>query len=258
MQTKLNVGLADLQASFAQGLLQFDDALIVSSLRTNKADVADRFAIYRGNMLAIWNKTLTNAYPVISQLVGEEFFEDLARAYGRAHPSQLGDLNAFGAQFSTFLKSVPTLQEYPYMSSVAELEWQVHQAYYAAASREQLSLAAFLHQQGEQVQQAKLTFATHVSLFKSECAAVPIWLAHQASEFQGLPEELNLASYAAVVRPQWRVEVLPLDQAAFQALSILNQGANLEQALEQALQIDEQFDVGQQLQLWFSAGLFSV
>lgn len=257
MQTKAGKTLSELQSTFAQDLLQFDDG-ILPFLRVDKADAADRFATYRGNMLAIWAKALTNAYPVISQLVGAEFFEDLARAYGRTHPSKQGDLNVFGENFSQFLATVPALQEYHYMPAVAELEWQIHRAYYAAAVSESLSLPAFLANCGDAAQQARLQFAPHASLFKSECAAVEIWQAHQLVEFEGMPENLHQASHAAIVRPQWRVEVLPLEDAAFGALQALHQGKNLEEALDCALQIDPQFDVAGQLPRWFAAGLFCV
>lgn len=257
MQTKSTLSLSELQASFARGLLMFEDDAIVPFLRVEKADDADRFAIYRGNMVAIWTKALSNAYPVIMQLVGDEFFEELARAYGRAYPSTQGDLNFFGAGFSEFLAGVPALQDYQYMPAVAELEWQMHCAYYSVSAAEPLSLPTFLSKFGDGVQHARLKFASHASLFKSDCAAVPIWQAHQTVEFEGLPENLQKASYAMVVRPQWRVELLSLDEAAFNALQSLQRGDTLEQALDCAMQIDPQFDVGRQLQLWFSAGLFS-
>lgn len=253
----MSTKLAELQSNFARALLEFDDGLIAASLRCKHGSAEERIAIYRGNLLAIWNKSLANAYPVIQRLVGEDFFEDLARSYGRRYPSQVGDLNAFGEHFSDFLMGVAPLAEYRYMPAVAQLEWLVHQSYYAQVPNEPLTLTGFLQTAGEHAQDACLSFVPCSVLFKSDKAAVKVWQAHQTEEFSGLPSDLEQPSYAVVVRPHWRVEVMPLDQAGFTALECLQNGVTLGAALDQALQIDAQFDVGAHLQKWFAAGIFS-
>src|SRR4249920_487482 len=82
------------QAKFAEALtdpLRAQD--IAAEIAGRDSRTLDRLALYRGNVHAAWEKALANAYPVVRALVGEEFFGGLARAYGRAHPSNSGDLN---------------------------------------------------------------------------------------------------------------------------------------------------------------------
>ncbi|MBY0556645.1 MAG: DUF692 family protein, partial [Burkholderiaceae bacterium] len=93
-----------------------------------------RLALYRGNLTVNWSKTLASAYPVVRQLVGDEFFDGLARAYGRAWPSGDPDLNLFGDHFEAFLRSFVHVAELPYLADMAALEWALHRAHYAPSA----------------------------------------------------------------------------------------------------------------------------
>jgi len=54
----------------------------------------DRLDIYFNNNLLILTDFLATVYPVIVQLVGEEFFKTLCRYYIPAHPQPSGDCTA--------------------------------------------------------------------------------------------------------------------------------------------------------------------
>jgi uncharacterized protein len=221
------------------------------------ADLAEqRFALYRGNLTASWGKTLASAYPVLVALVGEEFFDGLARAYGKAYPSQSGDLNRFGEQFAKFLADFRHVADYPYFPDVARLEWAVHRAHYAddAPPFDATQLNGLTP---EQLDHARLHFHPACVLMTSRWAAVDIWHAHQPDAAIELPSELERASHAIVVRPQWKAQVLSLDAAAFAALSALHDGHTLGAALDAALEIDPEFDFGGCLQQWLHYRLFS-
>lgn len=249
--------LDEIQRAFAAGVLGIDaEAQIVAALQSEPALAADRLSIYRGNVRAIWRGALSGAYPVLLRLLGEDFFDFLARDYGRLFPSQSGDLNRFGAHFSEFLRATPALDDYPYCPDVAELEWRVHCAYYARDATP-LSLARLLQEQGALAQECRLQLHPSASLFNSSFAAVEIWHAHQAEEIAVLVVPLTQASRAVIVRPEWQVQVISLDQAAYAALRTLECGENLGAALEAALACDEQFDVSTELASWFRSGLFS-
>ena len=76
-------------------------------------------AVYRANSNAAAAKALAGAYPVVSQVVGAEFFEALARAYRRAHPSTSCDLNEYGAEFAPFLAGFPHVSHLAYLPDLA-------------------------------------------------------------------------------------------------------------------------------------------
>lgn len=249
--------LREIQHAFASGILSVEtQAPILSALTAGRAEPADRLSIYRGNLRAIWRSALAGAYPVLLQLLGDDFFDFLARDYGRLYPSQSGDLNRFGAQFPAFLRATTVLDDYPYCPDVAELEWRVHGAYYARDCAP-LSLARLLQEQGASAQECRLQLHPSASLFNSSFAAVDIWHVHQHQEIAALGVSLTQASRAVIVRPEWQVHVISLDHAAYAALQTLERGDSLGLALEAALACDAQFDVGSELAAWFRSGLFS-
>jgi uncharacterized protein (UPF0276 family) len=245
-----NSGLADAQQLFAGALL--DDGLSEQVLaQFNSADSERRFALYRGNQSATWHKTLALAYPVVLALVGEEFFGGLARAYGRAQPSDNPDLNHFGARFGTFLRDFPHAAQLPYLPDLAALEWALHRAHYAPQANG-LSAAQLAAIAPEQIEEATFRLHPAVQLLASKWAIVPLWLAHQPGSDVAFPEEMAAPSQMLVARPQWQSVVLPLDPAAHAALQILAQGGTFGAALDAAFELNEAFDVAAALQQWLA------
>ena len=91
-----------------------------------------RMAVYRGNAFGNWSAALGGAYPVVRRIVGEQFFDAMARDYARAHPS--GAVTCMNMAHSSPYSSrhTRTRADLPYLADVARLEWLAHRAYYAA------------------------------------------------------------------------------------------------------------------------------
>lgn len=245
--------VADLQAIFSSAL--FDSAAehhILAHLTTD----SERFSLYRGNLSATWNKVLSAAFPVIRQLVGDDFFSGLARAFGKTHPSDNPDLNQFGAHFAPFLAHFEHVADYPYLPDMARLEWALHRAHYApdAAALAPGALAAL---SPDDFERARFMLHPAASLFASSMAVVPLWQAHQNPETP-FPQEMNAPSYAVIARPRWKAELAPLSPAAHAALSALAAGATMGTALDAAFELDEAFDIGAHLRQWLDLGLLGM
>ncbi len=254
---KQNYSLAVIQKRFADALLNVDQAAQVLSLFAAPASpLGARLAFYRGNQTSIWISALVSAYPVLLELVGAEFFEQMARAYGQAFPSQLGDLNQFGADLAAFLADAPVNKDYPYFVDVAKLEWCVHRAYYAEDA-EVLTLPSLIASAAEKLNDARLIWHPTAQLFESPSASVSVWLSHQDENRENAQFDLSKRNYGLITRHLWQVSVLALSEADFCALQALTQGKNLGAALELALDSDANFDVAGALNIWFSAGAFS-
>ncbi|MES2127177.1 MAG: DUF692 family multinuclear iron-containing protein [Pseudomonadota bacterium] len=242
------------QALFAQAL--FDQRQQEAALALFRgAGNAQRFALYRGNLVATWGKTLAAAYPVLQALVGDEFFAALARAYGMANPSQDNDLNRFGAGFATFLASFEHVAEYPYFGDMARLEWALHCAHYAADAPafDAARLAALTPGEFEAV---RVKLAPACSLHASPWATVTLWQAHQPGG-PAFPEDLEQASLAVIARPLWKTELVPLAPAAHAALACLASGATMGAAFDAAYALDDDFDAGTHLGQWLALGLLA-
>lgn len=240
----------------AFGAALFDSAHEDAALALAKGEAGkDRLAIYRGNLSASWEKSLASAYPVVRQMVGEDFFAGLARAYGKAFPSQDPDLNQFGRGFARFLGEFGPARDYPYLPALAQLEWAVHRAYYAPDAH-RLSADELARVAPEQLDSARFELHPAVALHASEWASVQLWLAHQG-DGAAFPEQVRAASRALVARPGWHGVAVPVTEAAHAALTVLRDGGTFGAALDAAFGLDEGFDLGANLQQWLALGIFS-
>ena len=247
---------AEWQQDFSAALFAPDAAAPLLAQLTGEGG-AHGLALYRGNLTATWDKTLSAAYPVLRQLVGDEFFSALARAYGMANPSGDADLNRFGASFAQFLDVFEHVAGYPYFPDMARLEWALHRAHFArdASSLGASALGALTPRQ---LEATCFTLHPACTLLASAWAVVPLWQAHQPDSGVDFPASMAAASFAVVARPHWRAELAPLDQAGHAALGMLAAGQTFGDALDAAFEIDEAFDVAAQLQRWLQLGVLTI
>lgn len=255
--------LAALQSRFAAGLLTAGDAPTDLFRDPGAADphrLARRFALYRGNLTANWDKALASAYPVLKRLVGEEFFRALAREYGRATPLVDGDLNRFGGRLADFLDGFPPVADYPYMPDLARLEWALHRAHWGADTPA-LDLMEVARLDAERLDALRLRLRELCTLLRSPWAVFAIWQAHQlvheSQASPAWPTDLAQPSWCLVCRPRWRAEVLPLSPGGFAALHAVADGAPLGAALEAGAATETDFDPAGTLPVWLHAGIFA-
>lgn len=242
----------------------FGDALFDDRLESALApyiaggDLA-RLGLYRSNLGAGWTRALRDAYPVIEQLVGEEFFGGLARAYGKVYPSQDPDLAGFGHRFAEFLADFAPAAPYPYLSDMARLEWAVQRAC-LAPDVAVAGPAALVTLTPEQFAVARFILHPSVTLLHSPWAIAPLWQAHQP-DGPSLPQEMARAGTAVVVRRGWRAEVHVLEAVEALLLARLGKGARFGDAVDALLvAMPEQAagaDLGAMLQRWFALGVFT-
>ena len=234
--------LGGTQSAFSLAL--FDARKEPQALPLFKGDeqlTGPRFALYRGNLTGNWNKALGNAYPVLKELVGDEFFGGLARAYGKSYPSDNGDLNMFGAHFAQFLQDFEHVAGYPYFPDMARLEWALHRAHYAADG-DRVGAEDLAQFSPQLLDSARFTLRPACSLMHSDWAVVDVWQAHQPGMDSAFPDDLASASYGLIVRPHWKTDLLALTPAAYTVLSALVAGETLGGSLDAGLAIDADFD----------------
>ena len=124
------VGIAALQAQFSAG-----SGARVSRFRKAFAALiarASRFEVYRNNVVTSLVRSLEKTYPVVSRLVGAEFFQATARVYVESDPPKTPALIDYGAGFPRFLGNFEPVRGLPYLSDVAALEWLRTRSYHAA------------------------------------------------------------------------------------------------------------------------------
>lgn len=225
--------LRDAEASSSAGRWIAGDAAVLSQ----------RLAIYRANVAASAAKALTAAYPVLRQVVGDEFFNGLARAYLRAWPSTCGNLYDFGGEYAAFLAAFPHAQSLPYLPDLARLEWLVHRAYGAADARP-WDPASLMTVAPELQGQIRFEWAAGTAVMNSAYPVARIWTIHQPGYAGEFAVDGSAAECALVARAGLRVTVTALDagDAAFFAAAL--GGGTLDEAATAALNADPGFDLG--------------
>ena len=240
-----------IQAAFAKALF---DTASEHKIAAHITASHNRFALYRGNLTTTWDKVLASAYPVIRQLVGEEFFTALARAYGTAHPSQNPDLNHFGATLGAFLQGFEHAAGLPYLPDMARLEWLLHRAHYAphapAVSADDLARLS-----PNDFEAARLALHPAASLFASNLAVVALWQAHAPGGV--FPGQMEAPGWALVARPHFKPALVPIGAGAHAALAALDNGATMGEALDAAFELDDDFDIAASLKQWVDLGLLA-
>ena len=215
-----------------------------------------RFGIYRGNLGAHWSRALASAYPVLRQLVGDDFFDGLACAFGQAHPACDPDLNRFGAALPGFLDGFEPAAGHPDLADVARLEWCVHEAWYAPDGEGAPPSLGGLAPDAFEAARADLH--PSLRLHASSWATAALWHAHQPGG-PDFPDALrarnNEYMYALVQRRRLDVDVRAVSAAEHAALACLARGETFGAALDAAFDLDGDFDVATHLRRWLEEGI---
>lgn len=130
--------LANIEKLFIENLLQLngDEAGFLDKLAPlNSLDEKNQLSIYRSNINGAHQKVLGQIYPASSNILGDEYFNQLCQAYRLKYPSTDPDLNKYGEFFSFFIEQQNEihheLNEFEYLNELAWFEWCWHKSYYA-------------------------------------------------------------------------------------------------------------------------------
>lgn len=236
--------LLAIQRDFAAALADGDAApRAAQRLRGDGARIAQGLAIYRANAAAAAVKALSAAYPVIRQVVGDEFFDGLARIYERAVPSRSGNLDDFGGDFAAFLAHFPHVQALPYLPDLARLEWLVHRAA-SAADAKPWNPAGLMAVAPELQGTIRFAWAAGTASIGSAHPLARIWTIHQPDHGGDFAVDWEVAENVLVARAGLQVTVTALDRADAEFFAAALAGATLAAAAGAALDADRAFDLG--------------
>jgi hypothetical protein len=252
--------LAALQAQFL-ALLYEDPATPADIVRSDALPAATRLDIYRNNLRGNFHKVLALEFPVIQQLCGAEYFEQLAREFQRAQPSRSGNVHHIGAGFAGWLASRMQGSGYEWFAGVATLEWAWQECYVAAepSGRADFALLATLGEAEQEQLTFKLTPAARV--LRSSWPVLSIWQAHQEdAAANGIALEdidLTRGESVLVLRQAQGIRLHALGAGEAALLASLAEGISLGDAVELALAQDAALDLTAALQRAARLDLFS-
>ena len=230
---------------------QFAAALADSTLAP-PAGSAHRFGVHRNNVRVGIAAVLAARFPVVKRLVGDDYFTGMAAAYVQAEPPMSSILMFYGGGFANFIAGFEPAADVPYLSDVAQLEWQLHEASNAADS-ESIGAVELAGVPPSAVPGLILHLHPSIRLFSSAFPALTIW---ELNTNPGDVEAQKLAAtaeYVLLLRPRLDVEIRRVSPAFHSFCATLQSAAPFAAAVEAALARDDHFDVRQSL-----AGLISM
>ena len=209
-----------------------------------------RFNVYRNNVMVSLIEALKSQFPVVLQLVGQEYFEALAKLYVQDTLPRSPVLFTYGDTFPDFLGSFPPLAAYAYLPDIALLEWHRTQTLHAADAPP-LTAEAF---QGVSDFESYV-FIKHPAarLLATKTDAFGLWISENG--LQDKPKDLYSPSYGLLTRPFFESILTPLTAQQYrffhQAFEGVPFGKNVGTLLE------EGFDLPTCLGLAFESGAFT-
>ena len=242
---------------FARGIVHglAPSARITGDYANYSADIA--LDIYRNNYRGNLHDALAGAYPVIQQLVGDDFFRYLSRAFVAQYPSRSANLHHYGAELASFIATFAPARDLVYLPDVAALEWACHQAYFADDA-DILDLNELAQVPPEAYSELVLHIHPSSRLLYSGYPVAAIWHAHQPGASGDFNIDLNAGPcHALVSRDRDVVVVTELAAAAAAWLQRIQAGSTLGEATEQATARYPDFDLLPVLQLLVAQNIFA-
>lgn len=233
--------LSDLQRCFMAALYAREMPDPAGWIVGGGLEPAARLDIYRHSGEELHAGALRTAYPAALALVGEAYFDQVARQYRLAYPARYGNLQTFGDAFGDFLESRPEARALPYLGDVARLEWQ-SQLSALAADAAPLSADAFAAALANVDGPICVHLHPSVRVFASVHPVVAIWqYARQPTESRlTLPEA---GDHVLIWRDGAQVAMSSIHAASFACIDALLHGMSLDAAHHAAHALDPGFDL---------------
>lgn len=119
------------QRDFIQAALT-PTAPIPNGLLTPDGKPAEkRFNVYRNNIIVSLKESLSEGFPAVKSLVGDDFFNAMAGEYLRQSPPKKPIIPIYGEDFSSFIDRFTPAKALPYLADVAKLEYLLRESYHA-------------------------------------------------------------------------------------------------------------------------------
>ncbi len=232
--------LADRQHDFGAALLDNRLPVPPGLVGPDGLPSPGRFAVYRNNVMVGLIDALSDAFPTVRRLVGDDFFRAMAGVYARLEPPSSPILLNYGAGFPDFLTSFPPLQELPFLPDVARIERAWVEAYHSADA-DPADVEPLLHLSPAEIGAQHLHFHPSVRLQRSAFPAVSIWQSNQPGQAAN-PPDMSVAEDCLILRPTAEVSLQRLSPGVAVFLQKLMAGASLSDAATAGFLTTPHFD----------------
>ena len=199
-----------------------------------------RFDVYRNNVYSSLVKALKHGYPVVTKLVGEEFFGYLASSYISDHLPQSPVLMFYGGNFGDFIDNFTPAKSTPYLGGIARLEFERRLSLHSA-NAEPISPEKFAKIPVETLLSQRLTLHPSVRVVESNYPIYSIWIQQVSDE--RLLQMPTAGETVLIRRLDHQVEQLLLPSGGARFFRLISSGRTLEEASNDALKNNRQSDL---------------
>ncbi len=222
----------DIQNTFSNALKNADLDVPDAVGKTQNTPSLKRFNVYRNNVVVSLTESLKAGFPVVAELVGDDFFGAMARVYIDQHLPKSPVLIHYGNKFSDFISKFEPAQKLPFLKDIARVEQAWTDAYNA---KDETSISIDAIGQYEEHAIPNLEFVLHpsLSLIKSDFPALSIWNAHQQDNKEELLQNIeNAPEHAVIVRPLLDVKVIMVLPEVFDFIFEIKHKKTISEAME--------------------------
>lgn len=249
--------LAQLQSDFQAYLLDSKKSAAFTKkiINDKKVGAKKRLSIYADAYRLRIIEALTNAYPKLHVLLGDDLFDTSARSYIDAYPSHYRNMRWVGDKMGAHLQR--TLPKHPIAAEMATFEWALGLAF-DAEDAPVLQLQDLASISPETWSELHFIFHPSVQLLSFEWNIIPVW---QALDMEETPPVVTPLHAPCLV---WRSELTShfrtLEDTEYQAIEQIKAGASFGELCEALFATsgdDATTQAAQYLAGWLQAGLIS-
>lgn len=166
----------------------------------------ERFGVYYNNVREQLRKSLAATYKNVWLFLGQDCADSIAHAFLSKGDTFLtsGCQDEWGEDFIVFLETIPEIEDYPYVSDIARVDWLRHLCF-RQAEVVPARASPFFDIHGEIIKNAHVRFQPHVNFLQSHFPLQKIFaMLHEEKEIPDAePAFLMVARIKDFVKFLW-------------------------------------------------------
>ncbi|SFS15064.1 Putative DNA-binding domain-containing protein [Yoonia litorea] len=235
------------QTAFRHAMLDPAATVPHGIINPDGAPATKRFDVYRNNVAVSLSDALEAAFPVMSKLLGDEFFRAMAGVYLRTHPPKSPLMMFYGEAMPQFIGRFQPTKKFRYLPDIARMELAMRQAYHAEdatpVAPEALGAIA-----ADALMSVRLGIAPAVQTVMSD---FPIHAIYRANVEADAPKPVMQPQSVVITRAGFDPQYHLINAAGAACVETLKKGQSLGQALAAG---DDTLDLGAVLGLLLAQG----
>jgi Putative DNA-binding domain len=196
--------LKDIQSLFQEAILNKDDRILRLLMDNSRTGRDTLFGVYQNGYVGRLVEILGNDYEDLRAYLGEDAFDDVARAYVAAYPSRSQNARWFGSRMPAFLAGQKPYARRPQLSDLAKIE-QVLSNAFDATDAPHITLPDLAAHSPELW--GRLTFVPHPSAARLDIKTNAFAMWRSIKHKKPVPRLKNTAPQSLII---WRQGTMPM------------------------------------------------